>query len=528
MSTCRDAECRCPQHRDEIDAWCDQLIETAITADRVFPRKRRGRRRLSGWNDEVQAFKEDCVFWWTLWNESNRSDQGLFERMRESKRQYHYAVRRVKRRQEELKAEKFSQALILNQSRDFFREVKKVNARLKESPFIDGVEGDHNIAQHFMQKYCVLYNSVESDPEKMAALKEAIETGSVATTPEMFAVSCEDVGKAINKLNSGKADGDRGLNSNHLVYSSRLYKTVLAKLFTAMYFHGHQASALLNATIVSIPKNASRSMSDSSNYRGIALCSAIAKTFDLIFLDRNTDKMKTSNLQFAFKKSSSTTSCSLVLKEVVNYYLNRGTDVFACFLDATKAFDRVRFDVLFEELVQRKVQWPDLRLLLDLYTRQRARTSWKLATSTYFNSANGIRQGSIISPLLFCIYLDSIIKELRRTGVGCHIGQSYYGAMIYADDITLLSPSVRGLQQMLATAEIFSQKRAIKFNASKTVCIRFTSARNAKEPVVELGGSRLSWEKSTKHLVITLSHDLSEEAEVTGRGTTFSVESTPC
>jgi len=368
-----------------------------------------------------------------------------------------------------------------------------------------------------MQKYCVLYNSVESDPEKMSALRGSIEAGSAAATPEAFAVSCEDVSRAISMLNSGKGDGDRGLNSNHLLFSSRSFKAELAKLFTAMYLHGHQASALLKATIVSIPKNASKSMSDSANYRGIALCSAIAKTFDLIFLHRNSKTMKTSNLQFAFKKSSSTTSCSLVLKEVVNYYLNRGTDVFACFLDATKAFDRVRFDVLFETLIHRKVQWPDLRLLLDLYTRQRARISWKSATSSFFRSANGIRQGSIISPLLFCIYLDSLIEELRRTGVGCHIGQSYYGVMIYADDITLLSPSVRGLQQMLATAEIFCQKRAIKFNATKTVCMRFTSTRNAKEPVVELGGSRLSWEKCTKHLGITLCHDLSEEAEIASK-----------
>jgi hypothetical protein len=101
------------------------------------------------------------------------------------------------------------------------------------------------------------------------------------------------------------------------------------------------------------------------------------------------------------------------MKEVVEYYLNRKSDIFACFLDCTKAFDRVKFDRLFEELLERGVQAADLRLLLDLYRRQHIRTSWKNNHSPYFGARNGIRQGSIASPVLFCVYLNSLLSKLR-------------------------------------------------------------------------------------------------------------------
>jgi hypothetical protein len=252
------------------------------------------------------------------------------------------------------------------------------------------------------------------------------------------------VDDAVKKLKPMKGDGDCGFSSSHLLHSSVLFRARLAALFTAMTKHGHQPAALLSASIISIPKDFSKSLCDSSNYRGIALCSSIAKVFDLIFLARNKASLKTDDLQFAFKQNMGTAMCTLVLKEVVEYYLNRKSDVFACFLDCTKAFDRVKFDRLFEELLERGVQAADLRLLLDLYRRQHIRTSWKNNHSPYFGACNGIRHGSIASPVLFCVYFNSLLSKLRRNGVGCWVGSRFYGALAYADDLTLLCPSAEG------------------------------------------------------------------------------------
>lgn len=89
-------------------------------------------------------------------------------------------------------------------------------------------------------------------------------------------------------------------------------------------------------------------MNSSENYRGIALGSVIGKLFDRIILTKHWDVLKSSDLQFSFKPKHSTTQCSFVLNEVVQYYLSNKSNVHLCMLDASKAFDRVNYVKMFK------------------------------------------------------------------------------------------------------------------------------------------------------------------------------------
>ncbi len=82
--------------------------------------------------------------------------------------------------------------------------------------------------------------------------------------------------------------------------------------------------------------------------------------------------------------------CSLALKEVVNYYRYGRSKVYACFMDASKAFDRIRHDKLFKILQDGGIHPLALRLIIDMYKRQTSRTSWNNVTGEYFNSINGV------------------------------------------------------------------------------------------------------------------------------------------
>ncbi len=103
--------------------------------------------------------------------------------------------------------------------------------------------------------------------------------------------------------------------------------------------------------------------------------------------------LNTSDMQNAFKKGHSTVMCTLVLKEVINYYLKNNSDVYRCYIDATKAFDRIRYDKLFQILIDRGM----LALAVQItYQRQVVRTIWKGHLSRGFGTSNGTRQGRII------------------------------------------------------------------------------------------------------------------------------------
>ena len=97
------------------------------------------------------------------------------------------------------------------------------------------------------------------------------------------------------------------------------------------------------STVIPIPKGRNCSLVDSTNYREIALSSISGKLFDLIVLSRYSDKFLTSDLQFGFRAKRSTSMCTMVLKEVISYYVNNGSSVYCTLLDATNAFDRVEY-----------------------------------------------------------------------------------------------------------------------------------------------------------------------------------------
>jgi len=145
---------------------------------------------------------------------------------------------------------------------------------------------------------------------------------------------------------------------------------------------------------------------------------------DLIILSRYADFLITSDLQFGFKAKRSTNMCTMVLKEAIDYYTsNSSSDVFCSLLDTTKAFDRVDYCKLFRSLMNRDLPPIVLRLLLNMYTSQLTRVSWNGVFSSPFTVSNGVKQGGILSPIIFCIYIDSLLYSLAESGVGCFIGR---------------------------------------------------------------------------------------------------------
>ena len=194
---------------------------------------------------------------------------------------------------------------------------------------------------------------------------------------------------------------------------------------------------------------------------GIALCSSISKIYYIIFLKRNATELLTHQLQFAFKENHGTTMSTLILKDIIQYYVDRQSSVYTCFVDATKAFDMVKFDKLFLLMIKRGVSGIDLRAIMDLYSHQRIRTVWLGAYSRLFSATNGIRQGSVASPILFGLYMDELIQRLESNGDGCWLGPHFYGAMGYADDLSLLSPTAKGLQSPTYAESLRNPRRRV-------------------------------------------------------------------
>ena len=156
-----------------------------------------------------------------------------------------------------------------------------------------------------------------------------------------------------------------------------------------------------------------------------------------------------------------------MVTEVIDYYKNNGSPVYMCMLDASKAFDRVNFLTLFKTLYSRGVCPFYLRLLMKIYEEQQMRIRWNNSVSEYFTISNSVKQGGVLSLVLFSIYLDQLIAQLRHLGMGCYMNGLFTGVFIYADDITLLAPLRERMVPMLENCGSFALTHDILFNASK-------------------------------------------------------------
>jgi len=106
-----------------------------------------------------------------------------------------------------------------------------------------------------------------------------------------------------------------------------------------------------------------------------------------------------------------------------------------------------------------------------LYTNQNIRVQWGGALSEACPVSNGVKQGGVLSPVLFLVYIDELLLSLKKSGHGCFIGSTFCGALGYADDVVLLAPSFSSLKCMLDVCERFANDYNVLFNSSKSKLI---------------------------------------------------------
>ena len=153
-------------------------------------------------------------------------------------------------------------------------------------------------------------------------------------------------------------------------------------------------------------------------------------------------------------------------------------------LDASKAFDKVDFIKLFEKLINKGLSPLIIRLILNMYMYQQFQVKWNGIISQQFGVSNGVRQGGVISPVLFGIYIDDLLLKLKRIGIGCHVGHYFFGALGYADDIILLCPTLSGLKEMIKICESYAAEHSIAFNGAKSKLLIFGKKYEAPEVMV--------------------------------------------
>ena len=335
-------------------------------------------------------------------------------------------------------------------------------------------------------------------------------------TYQLTVFNTNEVFNSIAQLSQRKASGLDNITAEHLQFSGPRLAVLLAICFSGFITHGTLPDSMLSVVLVPVIKDKSGKVGSINNYRPIALASILSKVLEKLLLDRLSIYINTTDNQFGFKPKHSTDMCIYALKEALESYRNQGSTMFVGFIDASRAFDLIHHNKLFNKLKHRGVPNSLIRILVYWYANQQMQVKWGNTLSAPFRVGNGVRQGGILSPALFNIYMDDLSKQLGECRTGCVFGDTIINHFMYADDLSLISPSSSGFQQLLNICSNYGMDFNIKYNAKKSMVLicRTKDDMKLRLPDFYLSGQIINVVKSAKYLGHIITDSLEDDEDM--------------
>jgi hypothetical protein len=254
------------------------------------------------------------------------------------------------------------------------------------------------------------------------------------------------------------------------------------------------------------------------------LLSIPGKVYALVIMARISGHIdaQLSDCQSAFRKGRGLTDSLFTIRMIKSKCVEFGQPLHMAFVDLRKAYDSEPRDALWRVLRVYGVHKKLVELLEDLHTGTQAAVRMGGGLSEWFDVQSGVRQGCVIAPLLFNIYIDFVVKQaLARMPEGCGVELAYhcdgqlhrvkYGVascmervsvLMYADDMVLLSKDAEELAVMLQTMDKVSAGLGMRINASKTeiMSLAAANAQQVAAPVVQISEGEVKQVSSFKYL----------------------------
>ena len=519
---CENVDCKDIRHNHICDEMLSGILESIDELSKRYLIREKSQHKMKEnpiafWKSEIEPFKQDAQFWHAIWISAGKPfNTELHKIMKRTRNIYHLQIRKCKRAADALKRNALLDACINGES-NIFSEIRK----MRKSPVnvinsIDEVNED--IPGHFSDIYSKLYNSGD-DKVKLDSMYEIIsEKISTKDITEILKITPDVVKSAVSHLKKNKTDPVLGLTSDCLLNAPSLFFEYLSIIFRSWLFHGHVTEMLLLSTLVPIIKDKMGNLCSSDNYRSIAISSLILKIFDWVLIILYGNKLNLDDLQFGYQEHCSTNMCTWMAIETIQHFMENGSEVFVCVMDLKKAFDTVKHSTLFQKLKNRGLPAVYIRLLMVMYSKQMANVRWNNEFSKIFSISNGVKQGAVLSAILFCVYIDDLFQILRRNKSGCWVNGQFCGMLGYADDIMLISPTIDGLQDMINKCSNYMTEHNLAFSTNsdakkcKTKCMALMK-KDCKLKPLSLNGNDLPWVTSSKHLGTTIDTSLNGMAK---------------
>ena len=298
---------------------------------------------------------------------------------------------------------------------------------------------------------------------------------------------CE-VTDVVKSLKKKKSMGFDLISNEHILFGGdHSLAFHLVELYNLYLVAEHIPKETKKGIIVTIPKTGKKNTSLRENNRGITLLTTLYKIFEKLMLNRIMISAKVRKLdichplQSAYQKQMCCLMSSFILQEATYHYIERKSKVFCCLLDASAAFDSVWQDGLFFKLYNIGINSKIWRVLRSAYNDVHSCVMYDGLISRWFNVQQSVRQGGVLSPWLYIIYINDLANELQSRNIGAHISETFYGSPIQADDVAVTALTKSDLDQMMNVCYTYTTKWRYRLNPIKSVVLVFGETNHQNE-----------------------------------------------
>jgi exonuclease III len=457
------------------------------------------------WNHDLQNLKLKAIDTHEKWLSAGKPRSGpIFQSRNAAKYDYRWHIKQEKLNEKKLVTDKL-QSDLCNKSQNNFWKTWKTKFKIKQkSPTVDGLKDNKEISKIFADKVratCSPHSRNKDDDYRSELASRLFELGAPKTN---ITFDAEIVETAVNKIKKGKAADRDGLTVEHIMYAHPIVISLIGKLFNLMLKSGFAPDGFGKGLSFLIPKTSRHpSFVKSDDFRVITICPIISKIFEHCVLLEIEDFLTTSSRQFGFKKFTGCNHANFLLKETVDYFTSNDSNVCLGTLDLSKAFDKVNHAGLFLKLLDKKVSLDIVHVLINWYSKTFTTISWNGALSECVQITSGVRQGGILSPIFFSVYVDDLLNELSSSGLGCFVNGFCFNSLMYADDLILLTITISDLRSLLAMCSKFFMLVDMPVNFSKSNCIRIgTRFKSVCAPIC-LDHEHIYWVREMKYLGVS-------------------------
>ena len=288
-------------------------------------------------------------------------------------------------------------------------------------------------------------------------------------------ISFQDVYKAVFSLKNGKAEGVDDLPAEVLKCEKVIH--VLHKLISSCFESGMIPSEWNKGIIAPVPKGATSNPMEPTTYRGITMTSCVYKVYCKILNERLykwvDDRGILYDEQNGFRQKRSTIDHVSSITSIIETRKQCKMPTFASFIDFRKAYDNVNRDLLFENLTEVGISTKFLGAIKAIFLHVQCCVKVNNSFSRWFGVTQGLKQGCILSPILFNMFINTLVTDIKALDVGIDIDGEKLAILLYADDIVLLAENENDLQLLLDVLNRWCVKYHMSVNIDKSKVVHF-------------------------------------------------------